>query len=84
MTEAEISQLKATFRRLSNERVEKWERLGNESMVVRAKADAVTAFGLLCSSIDALQFAATAPAPVLPPQPCDECGATWQPHVCAR
>lgn len=45
--------LKAEFKRVANERVEKWERLDNEDMIEQAKADAVTGYGMLCTALDA-------------------------------
>ncbi|WP_136420333.1 hypothetical protein [Herbaspirillum sp. ST 5-3] len=53
-----IEALKEKFNQIANARVAKWERLGNGGMIERAKADAVTSYGILCDAIDSLSTAA--------------------------
>lgn len=61
MDSSQIDALKTAYKQVANDRVQKWESLGDEGMIVRAKADAVTGFGMLCSALDAVQLAAAAP-----------------------
>lgn len=60
MDNNEIEALKTAFKRIAYQRIEKWEALRHEGMVVQAKADAVTGLGMLSDAINDLEKSAPA------------------------
>ncbi len=83
MEKSQIDALKTAYKQVANDRVQKWERLDNEGMIERAKADAVTGFGMLCSALDAVAAAAPVAVQTEPLSAVDRAALGWDDSLVA-